>query len=147
MSNNSGSIVFTIEWNAYIIFIMSIPARPKYIVLSILFVLATINFTKTTVSILESSKRLDSLKGEVTQLEARQAQLRQELAYKKTDSFIEEEARNKLNMAKVGEEVFIFPQIVEGKVLGSHSSTTSGSLAIRAKPIETNFQRWVRLLL
>ncbi len=125
---------------------MSIPARPKYIVLSILFVLATINFTKTTVSILESSKRLDNLKSEVTQLEARQAQLRQELTYKKTDTFVEEEARNKLNMVKKGEEIFIFPQIAVGKVLGAQSASVDNSLAARSTPLETSFQRWLQLL-
>lgn len=43
----------------------------------------------------------------VSGLEKRKAALDKELKYKKTERFVEEQARNRLNMAKRGEEVLV----------------------------------------
>jgi len=91
---------------------MSMPAQAKYIILSVLFVTAAVNFTRTTLSILENSKRLDNVKGSVAELEARKIHMEEQLAYEKTNEFIEKKARNELNMVKPGEKVFVIPQIL-----------------------------------
>ena len=45
----------------------------------------------------------------VSNLEKKKKALDKELKYKKTVTFVEEQARNRLNMAKNGEEVLVLP--------------------------------------
>jgi cell division protein FtsB len=116
---------------------MSFPTRLKYSAFSILLIVATINFVRTTASILESSKRLNEAKADVLALESRRNMLEKELEYKKTDEFIEEKARNDLNLAKPGEEVVAVPGILSGidglSLYGGSESNTN------------NFWLWVGL--
>ena len=123
--------------NCYIILIMSVPAHLKYIVLTILFLIATVNSTRTTMDILKSSKRLENLKGEVSTLEEKRAYLETTLQYKKTDEFVEEQARNALNLVKPGERVYVYPN-----VLGTNSERVGSQTADKEK---TAFQLWYEL--
>lgn len=91
---------------------MSIPANIKYILLSLVFALATINFTRTTLEILKSSQRLEDVNSEVAVLGAKKEQLEKDLQFAKTDEFVEEKARNELNMVKPGEQVFVVSKAV-----------------------------------
>lgn len=86
---------------------MSVPANLKYILLSLLFALATINFTRTTLDILKSSQRLEDVNKELTVLGAKKTDLERSINYAKTDEFVEEKARNELNMVKPNEKVFV----------------------------------------
>lgn len=89
--------------------VMLSPARLKYIVISLLLVFGMFNFTRTTMDIIQSSKRLESMQKTVSNLEKKKKALDKELKYKKTVTFVEEQARNRLNMAKNGEEVLVLP--------------------------------------
>ncbi len=91
---------------------MGIPAYIKHLALAVLFTLAAINFTRTTFEVVESSKRLDELKEGVASLEQEKLTLSEELEYKKTDEFVESEARNKFGFVKPGEEIFVYPQVL-----------------------------------
>ncbi len=91
---------------------MSFPAYLKYVGLTVLFAVATVNFTKTTLNVIQSSKRLDTTKDEVAQLEGQKNALEEELEYKKSDEYVEEEARNKLGLVKPGEELFVVSQVL-----------------------------------
>ena len=91
---------------------MSVPAYIKFIILSVLFIAATINVTRTTFNILRSSERLEITKEEISQLEKEKESLEHELAYKNTDEYVEEKARNDLNMIRPGEKVFVVPNIL-----------------------------------
>jgi cell division protein FtsB len=82
-------------------------SRFKYIALSILFVLGSIGFTKTTLEIMKSGKRLDTAKDDIVQLEKDKAGLEESIAYKKTADYVEEKARTELNLAKPGERVYV----------------------------------------
>jgi len=86
---------------------MRISAQLKYIVLSVLLVVATVSFTRTTLDIVKSSKRLDDLNEEVGEMEKKKGELQAEIDFKKTDEYIEERARNALSLVKPGEEIFI----------------------------------------
>ena len=57
----------------------------------------------TSLSVREAEEKLGKLKQE-------SESLKQELEYKKTDQFAEEEIRNKLGLAKEGEAVVILPK-------------------------------------
>lgn len=86
---------------------MSIPAHLKYIILTILFIAASINFTRTALTILKSSERLSAANKEVLSLETKRNGLIGDRDYMQTEEFVETKARNDLNMMKPEEEVFI----------------------------------------
>lgn len=91
---------------------MSFPPYLKYIGLTLLFGVAAVNFTRTTLSVIESSKRLEELRGHVGGLEAEKATLEQEVEYRQTEGFVEEEARDKLGLVKPGEELFVVKEVL-----------------------------------
>ncbi len=88
---------------------MMIPAHVKYILLSILFVLASVNFTRTALEIIDNSKRLDDLSQEIAGLKDEKSSLEESVTYKQTDEYIEEKARNELSLIKPGEKVYVIP--------------------------------------
>ena len=116
------------------------PAQFKYMLLSILFVIATVNFTKTTLQILDSSKRLDVLETEVSDLEIKKTRLTNDLEYKKSDEYIENSARNQLGLVKPGERLFIFPS-----ALGISQNSGGNSKNIQAGE-KSNIALWLDLL-
>lgn len=59
---------------------------------------------------MQSSKRLGESKEEVLSLKSEKEELEEQVEYKKTQSFIEETAREKLNMILPNEEVYIYPE-------------------------------------
>ncbi len=69
----------------------------------------------TTRKIIQSSRRLQEGENKIAQLEEEKSRLEAQIKYKKTPEYIEEIARNKLNMAKPGEEIYMFPQETKGK--------------------------------
>ena len=87
---------------------MAFSARGKYILLSILLILASINFMRTAYDNLKSSRRLDDLEKEVATLDAKKQQLQREIERKKTPEYVEEKARNELNMLRPGEKMVVF---------------------------------------
>jgi cell division protein FtsB len=136
-----------------IIAIMLSPAHIKYIFLSILLIFGMFNFTRTTMDIIQTSKRLQNMQDNVAGLETKKKTLERDLSYKKTSRFVEEEARNRLNMIKKGEKVLVLPVLAQKDL-----PTTSANLAPSIKntsesdtdiPDENNshFWQWVELFL
>lgn len=119
--------------------VMSIPAHIKYLVLSVLCIVAAINITRTTLNILKSSQRLNYENQEVASLEEDRKELQDALAYKNTSDFVEKEARNELNMVKPGEDVFIAPE-----VLSKGAERLKQNFINNAE--KTNLQMWLDLL-
>jgi len=129
---------------------MAMPAQTKYVVLSILFILASINFTRTALEILENSKRLDSLSQEVGDMEEEKKEYTNSVAYKKTDEYVEEKARDDLSMIRPGEKVYVIPQEfkvldLESKVLGQKS--VSQKLILGKFGEDSNVAKWLRLFI
>jgi len=136
-----------------IIAIMLSPAHIKYIFLSILLIFGMFNFTRTTMDIIQTSKRLQNMQDNVAGLETKKKTLERDLSYKKTSRFVEEEARNRLNMIKKGEKVLVLPVLAQ-----KDQPTSSANLAPSIKntsesdtdtPDENNshFWQWVELFL
>lgn len=99
----------------------------------------------TMILIVSSSKRILSFKdtservaGEEAQLEKlrqENEELKRELEYKKSQRFAEEEIRNKLGLAKEGEEVFVIPKDEEENVEATDN-----------KPKLPNWRKWQILI-
>lgn len=87
---------------------------------------------------LQTGKRLDNQLEELSGLQHKNVELKKKLEKVQTPEFIEEQARNKLNLAKEGETVVIIPQEVLDKVL---------NLEQKAQGVKVpHWQGWLRLL-
>ena len=130
--------------------IMLSPARLKYIVISVLLLFGMFNFTRTTMDIIQSSKRLESMQKTVSSLEKKKLALDKELKYKKTARFIEEQARNRLNMAKKGEDVLVLPAALrDPSKITSRLEKPNGQVMGDTDSVENeerrNFWLWLEL--
>lgn len=119
-------------------------AHLKHTVLGIFFILASINFARTTFDILKSSKRLDDLKGEISGLEAKKTDLEADFEYKKSSAYVEKTARNDLSMVKPGEQVFVVVNkdkaANEGD--GARVNQRNAVLAVETGRQESNPRKW-----
>lgn len=136
----------TVRWKLFEVY--NISMKLKYIGLSILLIVAAINFTRITLEIIRSSERLDNVKSEISSLGQEKEQLEKSIEYKNSDDFIEKTARNELNMAKPGESVYVVGgltkdaiKLKEGKPVVTRQKEVR-TLAMRIK----NLNLWFELL-
>jgi cell division protein DivIC len=138
---------------------MRVTAQLKYILLSVLFIIASVNITRTTLEILKSSQRLESLKNEVSELEKDKAVLENNIAYKKTEEYVEEKARNDLNMIKPGEKIYVVEgfennlgipdkdgsNVLSANIVNKDSKAGAGKASDDTSKKNTNPFQWYRL--
>lgn len=79
----------------------------KLLFVSFALVLAGISFFRSAVTNFANVTRLEELKSQVRSLNTQNQQAIDDLAYKKTTDFIEEQARLKLNMVKPNEKLYV----------------------------------------
>ncbi len=119
----------------------------KYIAFSVLFLFASLHFVRTTFGIAKNNRRLQTIHSEVAQLEKELEIAKSELAYQQTDAFIEEQARNKLNLVKPNEQIFVLNQDLEAdfaqKVMGLKISQEGEA----TEPEKSNLKQWFDLIL
>jgi len=77
--------------------------------LGLIFFLFVLNLSRNIWRILHAGERLEKAQEKLGELKAENAQLRQEKDRLKSNDFLEEQARNKLFMAKKNEIVLILP--------------------------------------
>lgn len=119
----------------------------KFLLVSIVLLTASFSFVRNTRNTIQNNKRFEEMREEVSRLNREKAELQEDLAFQESDEFIEQEARNRLNMVKPNEELF---------VLGDNSSleineedTSIGTQRVVSKKQNTktsNFVLWVNLL-
>ena len=140
----------------YIILVMSKLARAKYIGLTLVFLLLTLNFARNTSDVLKNSGRLENLKKRVQTLEEKRNTLKSDIRYGKTDEFVEEKARNELGLLKPGEKLYLMPEDpLQSTRAKKDSSRIDPTLEIEENPWfkvkaqdgRENFREWVRLFL
>jgi len=68
-----------------------------------------IGLSRDILRLLKASDQINLAEQRVRQLETEQQQLLEKKEYFQSEEFVEEEARNKLNMAKPGETIVILP--------------------------------------
>ncbi len=121
--------------------LMSEINKPKYILGIIFFLILSATTIKSSFSVLKSKERLDSLNGEVARLEEEMKKIESEIEFKKSNEYIEEKARNDLNLIKPGERVYI----VKGgdDRLGSVLSDTDQK--VESEEEKPNWYSWYRL--
>jgi cell division protein FtsB len=101
----------------------------KSLVLSAILLLISASLITGTLKIAQKSKRLIEAKQELELLRQEKDRLDREVAYRQSPEFVEKEARNKLNMVKPGEEVYLKPKISGDDLLGAQDTRAGGSEA------------------
>lgn len=85
---------------------------------------------------LQVGSRMDAETEKLAKLQSKNSELKKKLAEAKTPGFIEQQARDKLNLVRAGETVMIIPQKELEKVLGEKK--------IGLPPLP-NWQAWLKL--
>lgn len=121
------------------------PSKPKPIFSLIaicLLLFFGVNISSTLYRSLQNKQLLQAVKQDVANLQKKKDRLQKQLNYQKTNQFVEQQARNNLDMAKPNEVVVIFPQ--RPPVLGASTSQGqkgSNTLGIRVG----NIGAWEKL--
>jgi len=113
----------------------------KYLLLSLLVVVAIVNLTKTSFEILKSSKRLEELKDDISALENQKTSLETDINYKESEDYIEEQARNALNMKKPNEKVYF-----NSDTLGAKTSNPDTENQENPNSSASNISKWLTLI-
>ena len=105
-----------------------------------------ISFSKVTYKRYQLRKEIERLKTQIENLEKRNQEFSSLVEYLKSESFLEKEAREKLNLKKEGEEVVVMPPKI-----GEDRETNQGEInekqATSTQEIpktESNFLKWWR---
>jgi len=124
----------------------------KYLLLSLLVVVAIINLTRTSLEILKSSKRLEDLKDDILTLESNKISLESEIEYKQSNEYVEEQARNALNMKKPNEKVYVNPNTLGDKTTVTEAEetenpgSTGGTTTGKPQKPSSNLSKWIALI-
>ena len=97
------------------------------LILLIVFIVAY-NLISQIFDALKSGERLSRQAEEVYKLELKNKELKKRLSEIKSEQFIEEQARNKLGLAKKGETLVIIPEEKIRQVLGATQSAQEARL-------------------
>ena len=118
----------------------------KYIVGAVILLIISVVFIKSSFDVLKSKERLDEINSELSLLNEEKEKIEKEIEYKQTDEYVEEKARNELNLIKPGEKVYV---VVEE---GSESVVLSETDEIKQdekeeidKKKQKNWYLWYRL--
>lgn len=76
-----------------------------------ILVFISVSLAKEIVRRYEVSREISALKSEIQRLESRNTELNQLISFFSTEEFLEQEARTRLNLQKIGEKVMIIPDV------------------------------------
>jgi cell division protein FtsB len=121
----------------------------KHVIISGILLFLAFGLVKSSYEVWRGGKRLDDLEQEIKGLQAKKAALEEEIRYKQTGEFIEEKARNDLNLVKPGDSVFVVSGsgLVEEAVKGKSGSgvVMSGKSVRTGLEEEANWYLWYKL--
>jgi cell division protein DivIC len=131
-----------------IIILMSFSSRLKYLAASVFFALIIVDSAKSIVTSLKNYKRLDESHAEISALQKQKTDLEDRVSYKNTGDYVEERARDDLNLIKPGEKVYIVTY-KSGSQSGEKDTTVLGvsqqNLANKPGKSTGNWVKWYRL--
>jgi len=96
----------------------------RNLAISLVLLAISVGFISGTVRVIKRSTRLIEAQEQVHRLEAEKKALQEKADYLGSSDFVEEEARNKLNMVKPGEEVYLRPKILGDDLLGAQDNAS-----------------------
>ncbi len=129
--------------------LMSKSSRLKYFLGSILFLFLTASFVKSSFEVFKSKDRLDEINQEILEMEKKKKDIEKEIEYKKTDEYIEEKARNDLNLIKPDEEIYVVVKSKNDDNTLNNVLSESDKREIENKEVKNNQNKnwysWYRL--
>lgn len=121
-------------------------AKPVLILETLVLLFFAFNVGKEMYKRHTIAVQIKQLEEEIGRLDKNKNDLNSLLSYVKTDSFIEKEAREKLNLAKEGESLVLFP---DGDVAGTQAEKISENTVLESTPIpltqpktKSNLVKW-----
>lgn len=117
---------------------MSKSTKFKYIIGTLVLFVVSISLIKSSIQVFKSKGRLDDVKEELSVLEVEKKRLESEIEFKQTEEYIEEKARDDLNLIKPGEKVYV----VVGNDIKSSSETNVLSGSSERKKDDTKDKNW-----
>jgi len=128
---------------------MSLVKRIKYVSVIVLLAVICIGIVKSTLGVFGGRQRFKELENEVFSLKSEKIQLEESIKYKETSEFIEEKARNELNMIKPGEKVYVISSpdslIRVNKSVLSEKNDRSYLNGSRKDDNDPNWYMWYKL--
>jgi cell division protein FtsB len=117
----------------------------KNLAISALLLVLSFSLIKSTLEVFKGGERMKSLENEVIDLENKKKELEESIEYKKSEEYIEEKARNDLNLIKPGESIYVISgpgseNYSERKVLSRTSDRTK-----KTAREDANWYKWYRL--
>lgn len=117
--------------------------RLVYFFLLILGLYLVVSLSRSIYSLTQKTKDVDVIKKQVDGQLSENSRLNQALTEAQSQEFIEQQAREKLNMAKKGEAVVVIPSELITKI-ASREATVSSSFFDRPERIP-NWKKWWKL--
>ncbi len=114
------------------------------VLISLVLLVMSANFVKSTVDVLSSRKRLEDALEKEKSLTYERDMLKKRIEYKKTGEYIEESARNELNMIKPGKKVFVMDEEVPTSE-GVAGASEMRELTPNGDREDPNWYLWYRL--
>lgn len=119
----------------------------KYVVISLVLVIISVNLIAGIGKSLKSTARLEEVKQQISAAQKQKEALEAEISYKQSDDYVRERARDDLNLVMPGERVFVVtgepPE--EGEVAKSGGSDGSEVLGQSSARDAANWYLWFRL--
>lgn len=113
------------------------PKKITFVVILVIFLVILYSLGKQIADSLQAGGRLNEEAEELVRLQRENSTLKKKLAESESVSFIEEEARNKLNFAREGESIVLIPQEEIDKVIQAEKTAPINQ--------EPNWRGWLRL--
>lgn len=97
-------------------------------------------------NISDGKNRLAEVNNELAQTQKLKDDLEKEIKERESMTYLEKEARNRLNLIKPGERIVILPKRSTPEDVLSGDQSTATTDATTAKTKEPNWMKWKRLL-
>lgn len=118
----------------------------RYIIGAVILLIISVVFIKSSFDVLKSKERLDEINSELSSLNEEKEKIEKEIEYKQTDGYVEEKARNELNLIKPGEKVYVVVEEgSESVVLSETDERKQDEKEEIDKKKQKNWYLWYRL--
>ena len=122
--------------------LMSGISEPKYILGTVILLMLSAGFVKSSFDVVKSGSRLEVINREVAILEQKKSEIEKDIEYRNSEEYIEEKARNELNLIRPGEEVYV---VVGGENNSASDVLSEADIRGEDEKKESNWYSWYKL--
>jgi cell division protein FtsB len=119
--------------------------RVGNLIMSIVLLTLSIGLIKSSFEVFKGTQRMKDLEKEVLDLQNKKKELEASIEYKKTAEYIEEKARNDLNLIKPGETIYVISGLGNEDYLQKNVLSSTSKNSGKATVKDNNWYKWYRL--